>query len=116
MGAQTRNRLWLGSAPDTSACIRAGKKKGAEDRPFLIRRKPSRRVVHLELDGGRVHAEARDLVHLERDVRVDHVVGEDAATGKERAILVEVLERPDERRARWRQRSCLLRFGVVRGL
>src|SRR5512146_3541497 len=39
------------------------------------RPRPSQAVVHLELDRMRRHPEARDLLHLELDVRVDQIVG-----------------------------------------
>src|SRR5258708_20919449 len=73
----------------------------------------SGRVVHLELDGMGGYAEARDLLHLERDVRIDHVVGEDSAPREEGAVLVERLERLVERGARMRHLRRLLGLEVV---
>src|SRR5688500_10264693 len=49
----------------------------------------SDRVVHLVLERMRRGAEARDFLHLQRDVAVDEVVGEHAAGLEEVAILVE---------------------------
>ena len=50
----------------------------------------------------RRHAEARDFLHLEFDVGVNHLVGEHAAAGEEFAIFVQIVERLVERRAhRW---------------
>ena len=41
----------------------------------------------------RGHAEARDILHLERDIGVDQVVGEHAATGEELAVLIIAMDR-----------------------
>src|ERR1041385_8507956 len=49
-------------------------------------------VIHIELYRMRRHAEARDFFHLEFDVRINHVVAEDAALRKECAVLVEVVQ------------------------
>ena len=43
-------------------------------------------VVHVVFDRMRRHPETRDLLHLERDVGIDHVVGEYAALGEKCAI------------------------------
>ena len=52
------------------------------------------RVVHVVFDRMRRHARsAIGLGHLQLDVGVDHVVGEDAAGLEEVAVLVEALER-----------------------
>src|SRR5258707_11362884 len=56
-------------------------------------------VVHIELDRMRSHPEASDFFHLQRTVRIEHVVRKDAALGQELAILVEMLDRHVERRA-----------------
>jgi hypothetical protein len=74
------------------------------------------RVVHVELDRVGGHAEARDLLHLQRDVGVDHVVAEHAAAGQELAILVQVLERLVERRAHGRDLRVFFRRQVVQVL
>src|SRR6185503_17221676 len=84
MATAGRNRLWFAGAHNTSIDRR--------------RSLPLGRVVHLELDRVRGHAEALHLLVLEPDVRIDHVVGEDAAAREEGAVLVEVLERLVERR------------------
>ena len=49
-------------------------------------------VVHVELDRVRGHAQARDVFHLEVDVAVDHLVGENVAGGEEVTVGVERLE------------------------
>src|SRR5215471_7296177 len=53
----------------------------------------SDRVIHLVLDRMRRHAEARDLLQLQLDVRIDEVVTEHAARLDEAAVLVQRLER-----------------------
>ncbi len=37
-------------------------------------------VVHIEFSRMSRHAQARDILHLEADVRIDHIVREHAAT------------------------------------
>src|SRR6266550_6615229 len=59
-------------------------------------------VIHVEFDRMRRHAKTRHLFHLERDVRVEHVVREDPTAGQKFVILFEVVERFVERRARMR--------------
>ena len=59
---------------------------------YRIAREKLERVVHVELDGMRGHAKTRDLVHLECDVGIDHVVAEDASAGEELTIPIEVLD------------------------
>src|SRR5688500_7183315 len=102
MEKATRSMTWMrrrtigcgcGIDPTQVAGVRADK-KGAEDRPWMpAPGLASGRVIHLELDRVRRHAEALHLLVLERDVRIDHVVGEDPAAGEELAVLVERLER-----------------------
>src|SRR5690348_7503829 len=95
MDAKKPHRLWSWQSRDTRT------KGGGMDRPLpAVANRCSGRVVHLELDGVRGHAEALHLVVLERDVRVEHVAREDAAAREELAVVVQVLERFVERRAR----------------
>ena len=61
----------------------------------------------------RAHAQPRDFLHLEPDVRVDHVVGEDAAFLEEAAVLVERLKRHVERVADRRDVLGFLGLEVV---
>src|SRR5262245_32240958 len=71
------------------------KRRAARGPPLALLRSRSalNRVIHVELDGVGGHLEAFDLGHLELEVGVDHVVGEDAALLQEVAVLVEVVER-----------------------
>jgi len=64
----------------------------------------------------RGHAQPRDLLHLQLDVRVDHVVAEHAAAREELAVLVEVAERLVERCAHGRDLRFLFRRQVVQVL
>src|SRR4029079_188373 len=82
----------------------------ADANPARVR---SEAVVHLVLDRMRRHPEASDLLHLELDVRVEHVVGEDAAAGKELAVAGKAVERLVERRARMRHLGGFLRLEIV---
>src|SRR5690348_5986486 len=76
----------------------SGNKKGGDCPPFSI---PAGRwlqaVVHLEFERMRGHAERGQLFFLQRDVGIEHVVGEHAAAREELAILVELFERLLER-------------------
>src|SRR4051794_18894989 len=92
------HRLWSPEGPATSLRQRRNKKRGAGSLPAPLA--ASRREVHVELDRMRRHAEALHFLVLEGDVRIDHVVGEDAAAREELAVLVERLERLVERGAR----------------
>ena len=78
--------------PRHAGC-RKRKKGTATPSPLSVQRCAYRRVVHVELDRMRRHAEPRDFLHLQLDVGIDVGVGEDAALGQERAALVEVVER-----------------------
>ena len=51
------------------------------------------RVVHVELDRMRGHAEASHFLHLQFDIGVNHGVAEYTAAGQELAVLVQILER-----------------------
>ena len=75
-----------------------------------------RRVVHVELDRMGRHAEARDFLHLQLDVGVDVGVGEHAALGQERAVLVQVVERLVEAVADGRDLRVFFRRQVVQVL
>jgi hypothetical protein len=75
-----------------------------------------KRVVHVELDRVRGHAEARDFVHLQLDVGVEHVVGEHAALGQEGAVLVQVLQRLVQAVADGRHQLVFFRRQVVQVL
>jgi hypothetical protein len=61
----------------------------------------------------RGHAQLRDLLHLERDVAVDDVVGEDAAGGQELAVLIQFVQRLIQRIADLRDGLLLFRRQVV---
>ena len=69
------------------------KKGGFGIRPPLVGIRRLEAVIHLEFDRVRGDAEESHLFHLERDVRVDHVIGEDAAPRQEFAILIEMSQR-----------------------
>src|SRR5216684_1263122 len=100
MAESGRYRLWFATLPATSACSSFGKETGAARRPCpRASAAPLRRVVHLEFDRMRGHAEALHLLVLEPDVGVEHVVGEYPAAREELAVLVETLEGLFERRA-----------------
>lgn len=53
----------------------------------------SEAVIHIELDRMSSHAQARDILHLELNVCIDHVVTEHTPSGKEFAVLVQALQR-----------------------
>src|SRR5438874_11304265 len=100
MGVQKRYRLWFAAMRGTRGgepCAR--ERKGADAPPLPTAAATSGRVVHLELDRMRRHAEARDLLHLQLDVGVDHIVGEHTAAREELAVLVDRIERLVEGRA-----------------
>src|SRR5579864_7040375 len=88
-----------------------GARRVAVDRRVHPRK--SEAVVHLEFERVRRHAKARDLLVLELDVCIDHVVGEYAAARHELAILVEAVERLVERRAGMRHLRGFLGLEVV---
>src|ERR1700682_5179409 len=73
-------------------------------------------VIHVEFDRMRRHAKTRHLFHLERDVRVEHVVREDPTASQKFVILLEVVERFVERRARMRNLGGDFRGQVVQVL
>src|SRR5262249_4424395 len=73
----------------------------------------SEAVVHVELDRMRRHREARDLLLLQADVRVDQRVGQHAAGLEEAAVLVERLERLHQRVGHGRNLLLLLGLEVV---
>src|SRR5262249_58267009 len=52
----------------------------------------SEAVIHCEFDWMRGHPEVRDLLHLQLDVGIEHVVREHAAAGEKFASLVQVFE------------------------
>jgi len=54
-------------------------------------------VIHFQLNRMRGHAKARDLLHLQANVSVDHVIREHAATSQKLAILVQMLHGHIER-------------------
>src|SRR5258708_4771584 len=87
-------------------------------RPKAPRIEPARcaslhRIVHVELDRVRRLVEADDLLHLQLDVGIDHVVGEHVAGLEEGAVLVEVGEGFAERSADRRDLLQFLRRQVV---
>src|ERR1700674_2893241 len=47
-------------------------------------------VVHVELDRMGGHAQARDFLHLQSDIGIDHIVGEPPATLEELPIVIQV--------------------------
>lgn len=49
----------------------------------------SEAVVEVELDRVRAHPQLRDLCHLQRDVTIDDIVGEDASGSEELAVGIE---------------------------
>jgi hypothetical protein len=53
----------------------------------------SEAVVHVEFDRMGRHAQTRDILHLQFDVGIDHVIAEYATGGEELAILVKVIQR-----------------------
>ena len=53
----------------------------------------SQAEVHVVLDRGHFHAGAVDFRGLEFDVGIEHGVGEHAAFGQERTVLVQALQR-----------------------
>src|SRR4029079_748123 len=71
------------------------KQKGGYTPPSFrsLRLRALKAVVYREFDGMGRHAEIGDLLHLELDVRVQHVIGEYAAASQELAILVEHFQR-----------------------
>src|SRR5258708_9722543 len=111
MEKATRSRRWMRRRTIGCGCrprgtqvaeVVAPTKKGGRAAPCASPCGTLGRVVHLELDRMRGHAEARDLLHLERDVRVDNIVGEHPAAREELAVAVQGIERLVERSARMR--------------
>src|SRR5262249_46658733 len=116
MAWRWRYRLWFWGTASTRRWRQArATKRGGRAAPSGFR-ETSGREIHLEFDRMRRHAEALHLLVLERDVRVEHVVGEDAAAREELAILVERFERFVERGARVRHFRGFFRLQVVQVL
>src|SRR5690242_14275085 len=96
-----RNQSNQSTSVDVTIAVDRLLRRRSPDVDSLLRprrlRSESEAVVHLVFDRMRRHPEARDLLHLEFDVRVDHVVGEDAAARHELAVAVEAVERLVER-------------------
>src|SRR5438552_8941213 len=113
MAHAMRYRLWFTVRAATSARPRPGKETGAARAPVHADGARLCRVVHLEFDRVRGHAEALHLLVLQPDVGVEHVVGEYPAARQEIAVLVERLERFLERGARMRYFRRLLGLEVV---
>src|SRR5262245_34583574 len=75
-----------------------GNKKGGGHPPFSdFGVRLSKAVIELELERMGRHAEGRQLLFLERNIRIQHVVREDAPTGEEFAVLIELFQRLLER-------------------
>ncbi len=86
---------------------KSGPKAAFENHPTL------QRVVHIELDRVRGHAEAGDLFHLQLDVGADEVVAEHSALGQEGAILVQIVQCLIEAGAHGRDLGFFFRRQVV---
>src|SRR5262245_1510174 len=87
--------------------------RGTGAAPPVPARRRLRRVVHVELDRVGGHAKARDLIHLERRVCVEHFCGEHTAAREELPVLVEAFERHFEGRADVRDLFRLLGRQVI---
>src|SRR5436309_8917774 len=73
MARPGRYRLWFETLAATSARSGPGKETGAARAPVHAGGSPLCRVVHLEFDRVRGHAEALHLLVLQPDVGVEHV-------------------------------------------
>src|SRR5688500_20251973 len=79
---------WVGNIPKKQ-------RAGSRARPGSTRegRSRLRGVVHLELDGMRSHAEARELLVLERDIGLQEVLREHPAAREEDVVVLQEVPR-----------------------
>ncbi|ABA50095.1 hypothetical protein BURPS1710b_2769 [Burkholderia pseudomallei 1710b] len=115
-GTASRRPLSRSDAFAHSRRAKAGRRRGASSADETKRHRRLQRVVHLELDRVRRHAELRELLLLQAQVRVDHRVREHAAARQELAVLVERFERLVEAGAHGRDLRILFRRQVVQVL
>src|SRR6476469_2331220 len=72
-----------------------------------------RRVVHVELDRMRRHAEPGELVVLQRDVGLEEILREHAPAREECVVVLQAIERLLERRTHVRHFLRLFRRQVI---
>src|SRR4030067_838897 len=70
-------------------------------------------VIHVELERMCGHAEARDILHLERNVGIDQIVGEYAALGQEFTVLVQGVQRLVEGATHGRDLFLFFRWQIM---